>query len=539
MAARLDALAGTTSGSPPAGYDVVEKSVTELLADLAHKKITAEALTRAYLARIEAVDVDGPALRSIIALNPHAIEDARRSDSERASGKSGGPLRGIPVLIKDNIETADGTATTAGSEALAFNIARRNAPLVERLIDAGAIILGKTNLSEWANFRSSNSISGWSAVGGLVKNPYVLDRNACGSSSGTGAAIAASLAAAGVGTETDGSVTCPSSVNGLVGIKPTVGLVSRTYVVPISHNQDTPGPMGRSVADVAALLNVMAGTDPNDPATKNADRYKRDYVAALSNASLKGKRLGVMRYAVAGVGPATGAVFARAVALLKAQGAVIVELSDFKPNAQLGDAEMTVLLTDVKTDLNAYLASTPPTVRTRTLSEVIDFNRSHPRELRLFGQDLFEKAEATEGTGAASYRKARALCLRYARIEGIDRLIARNKLDALIAPTAGPAWRTDVVDGDNASGSAGSLPAVAGYPHLTVPMGYVTGLPVGLSFIGRAWSEATLLALGAAYERVAQHRQAPRYLPSIESSPDIGPLLAPYRPAGPGTVAIG
>ena len=510
----------------PATYAVAEKSVAQLDGDLALGRVTSEALTRLYLARIDALDIHGPALHSVLALDPHAVDEARRSDRDRAAGSIRGPLDGIPVLIKDNIESADGTATTAGSDALANNVTERDAPLVARLRAAGAIVLGKTNLSEWANFRSSNSISGWSSRGGLVKNPYVLDRSACGSSSGTGAAIAASLAAVGVGTETDGSITCPAATNGLVGLKPTVGLVSRTRVVPVSHNQDTPGPIGRSVADVAALLDVIAGSDANDPATRDADRHKRDYAGALRNASLAGARLGVLQYAAASVSPAVDAEFNRAVKLLRAHGATIVELAE-KPSAALGDAEQTVLLGDFKTDVNAYLASTPATVKARTLAAVIAFNRADARELRLFGQDLFEKANATRGSTGAAYRRALLFGRRLSRREGIDRLLVRYRLDALIGPSYGTAWRIDAVNGDNASGSISSLAAVAGYPHLTVPMGYVTGLPVGISFIGTAWSEAKLLALGAAYERSAAARRPPRYVPSIEAQPGIEHLFAP------------
>jgi amidase len=516
-----------TIASPPGTYVVAEKSIARLDADLASGAVTSEEITSAYLARIAAIDAHGPALQSVIALDPHALDDARRSDRARAAGKSRGPLEGIPVLIKDNIESADGTATTAGSRALANNVSNRDAPLVARLRAAGAIVLGKTNLSEWANFRSSNSISGWSGIGGLVKNPYALDRSACGSSSGTGAAIAASLAAVGVGTETDGSVTCPAAENGLVGLKPTVGLVSRTNVVPISHTQDTPGPIGRSVADVAALLNVIAGSDPRDPATKNADEHKRDYVESLRGASLAGKRLGVLLYAQTSVGGPTQAVFERAVALLRARGATIVEIADYKPDRALGSAEFTVLTTDFKSDLNAYLASTPSTVRTRTLGALIAFNRADSRELGLFGQDTFLIANATKGTSDPAYRAALRTCDRLARTEGIDRLLARYKLDALVAPSYGPASRIDVVDGDNGSGSIAELPAVAGYPHLTVPMGYVFGLPVGISFVGRAWSEASLLAMGAAYERASQARRPPGYAASVETTPRIAHLLAP------------
>jgi amidase len=359
----------------------------------------------------------------------------------------------------------------------------------------------------------------------LVKNPYVLDRSACGSSSGTGSAIAASLAAVGVGTETAGSVTCPASINGLVGLKPTLGLVSRTHVVPISHNQDTPGPIGRSVADVAAMLNVIAGSDPNDPATRAADTHKRDYVRGLHDASLHGKRLGVLRYAIPSVGPAAGNVFDHAVALLRAQGAQIVEIADFKPHAGLDDAESTILLTDFKADLNAYLATTPPAVHTRTLADIIAFNRTDARELALFGQDLFIKANATTGLDDAKYLEALRMAHDASRRDGIDRLMTHDRLDALIAPTFGPASRIDVVDGDNIAGDAALLPAIAGYPHLTVPMGYVAGLPVGISFIGRAWSEGSLLELGAAYERAARVRRPPAYQASIESGPHTARLL--------------
>jgi amidase len=507
-------------------YSVVEKSVAELQADMTAGHVTSEEIARAYLARIEAIDRSGPTLRSVIAINPHAIEDARRLDAERRAGRVRGPLHGIPVLIKDNIETDDGTATTAGSLALAQNVTLRDAPVVRRLKDAGAIVLGKTNLSEWANIRSPRSISGWSAVGGLVKNPYVLDRNACGSSSGTGAAIAASLAAVGIGTETDGSVTCPAAVGALAGLKPTVGLVSRTHVVPISHSQDTPGPMGRSVEDIAVLLTAMAGSDPADPATADADAHRTDYAAALAGATLKGKRLGLLTFAAGGGGPADAA-FQRAVEMMKAEGAEVVELPAYKPPPDLGDDELTVLLTELRADLNAYLATTPPTVSTRTLADVIAFNRAYPRELALFGQELFEQAEQTKGLDDPDYKKARDAARRLAGVEGIDALIQDNHLDALIAPSYGPAWRIDVVTGDHGSGRSSSLPAIAGYPHLTVPMALDHGLPLGVSFIGPAWSEAQLLQLGYAFEQATHARQPPQYLPSLETQPDVEGAVAP------------
>lgn len=516
--------AGAVQAAAP--YSVVERSVAQLDADMAAGRVTSEALVRAYLARIAAIDRSGPALRSVIALNPHALEDARRLDAERRAGHVRGPLHGVPVLVKDNIETGDGTATTAGSLALKDNVTLRDAPVIRRLKDAGAVILGKANLSEWANIRTARSVSGWSGVGGLVKNPYALDRSACGSSSGTGAAVAASLAAVGVGTETDGSVTCPAAFAALVGLKPTVGLVSRTRVVPISHSQDTPGPMGRSVEDVALLLTAMAGSDPADPATAAADAHRTDYAAGLAGASLKGKRLGILTYAT-GFSPAVDAVFARAVAALKAQGAEVVELKAYRPPADLSQEELAVLMTELKTDLDAYLATTPPAVRTRTLAQVIAFDRATPRETALIGQELFEMAEATHGLDDPAYRKARADSLRQAGAEGIDRLLAEDRLDALIAPSYGAPYRVDVATGDHDEGESSTLAAVAGYPHLTVPMGQVRGLPVGLSFIGPAWSEARLLALGAAFERAVPARRPPTYAASLEDAPDVQAAMAP------------
>ena len=429
------------------------------------------------------------------------------------------------VLVKDNIDTDDGTATTAGSLALRDNVTLRDAPAVRRLKDAGAVILGKTNLSEWANIRSAHSISGWSGVGGLVKNPYVLDRSAAGSSSGTGAAIAASLAAAGVGTETDGSVTAPSAFTGLVGLKPTLGLVSRTRVIPISASQDTPGPMARSVEDAAILLTAMAGSDQDDPATAEADARRTDYLAALRGASLAGKRLGVLRYACK-LRPAAELVFDAALARLRAAGAEVIDV-DFTPPDDLGKNEHAVLLTELKAGLNAYFASMPAAVGIRTLADVIAFNRSTPREMALFGQDALEKAEATPGLDDPAYLKARAESLRAAGAEGIDRLLAADRLDALIAPTCGPAARIDVGGDHHWGGGATTLPAIAGYPHLTVPMGQLRGLPLGLSFIGPAWSDAAMLALGHAFEQAVGPRRAPTYLPTLEDGAEIAAAFAP------------
>ena len=526
------ALAALFACAPPASAQptIVERSAVDLSADLAAGRTTSEALVRAYLKRIEDIDRGGPALHSVIALNPHALADARKADADRRAGKLTGPLQGVPVLIKDNIESADDTATTAGSLALANNVTGRDAPVVKRLTDAGAIILGKTNLSEWANIRSARSISGWSGVGGLVKNPNVLNRNACGSSSGTGAAIAASLAAVGVGTETDGSVTCPSAVNGLAGIKPTLGLLSRTHIVPISHSQDTAGPMGRSVADIALLLTAMAGSDPADKATRTADAHKTDYLAALKAASLKGKRIGVLRYAADG-SPPVQAIFEQSLAALKAAGATVVEIKDFKPAKAMGELEFKVLMVELKADLNAYLASTDPQkVKTRTLADVIAFNASTPREMALFGQDEFELAQKTKGLNDPAYLKARADSLRMAGKEGIDKLLATYRLDALTAPTTVPAWVSDAVDGDHVEGEgATSLAAIAGYPHVTLPMGYVRDLPVAISFIGKAWDDAKLLQIAYAFEQATHARRAPAYLPTLEGSATVAPLLAPAR----------
>ncbi len=514
----LFAVVTACSPTRTATYDVEEKSIAQLQADLTAGAVTSEQLVQAYLDRIAAIDDAGPTLNAVIALNPNALADARALDAERRAGRLRGPLHGVPILLKDNIESADPMPTTAGSLALAANTTNRDAPFVERLRAAGAIILGKTNLSEWANIRDTASVSGWSAVGGLTRNPYALDRNACGSSSGSGSAAAASLAAAAIGTETDGSVVCPASINGLVGIKPTVGLVSRTHVVPISHSQDTAGPMARSVADVALLLTAMAGTDAADPATAEADGRRRDYTAALNAGALQGRRIGVLRF-MAGFHRDTDVVFTAALQQLRAAGAELVEIETAPPNLDaLGADELTILLAELKSDLNAYLATTPQAVTTRTLADVIAFNTATPAETVLFGQALFVRAEATGGVDDPAYRTARARApAQAARI--LDDLMRTNRVDALVAPTTSPAWVTDVVLGDHfVGGSASSLPAVAGYPHITVPMGLVNGLPVGLSIIGERWSEEKLIAFAYAFEQRANARTPPRYVASVEQA---------------------
>jgi len=455
--------------------------------------------------RIAELDDAGPELNAVIVANPNAPAEARAAASL--------PLKGRTVLVKDNIETRE-WPTTAGSLALENNMTGRDAPLIARLRAAGGVVLGKTNLSEWANIRSTRSTSGWSAVGGLTRNPHATDRNACGSSSGSGAAIAAGFAWAAIGTETDGSITCPASVNGIVGFKPTVGLVSRTHVVPISHSQDTAGPMTRTVADAALLLGAIAGSDPADPATAEADMRKVDYTAGLAEASLAGVRIGVMRKAVGGH-PGVTALFERALADLRRAGAELVEI-DFEPDDKMGEDEFMVLQYELREDLAAYLASSPADIPVRTLDDVIAFNEAHAaEELRWFGQEIFLTAAKT--TDRAVYEAVRANSLRLAGAEGIDKLLAEHRVSFLIAPTVGPAWTTDLVNGDHYDGSigAGSLAAVAGYPHLSVPMGAVEGLPVGLSIIGAKWQDAAVLRAGAAYERA-------------RSEPVPEPRLAPW-----------
>lgn len=472
-----------------------------------------------YLKRIAEIDDNGPHLNAVIATFPDATDQARRLDAERKAGKVRGPLHGIPILVKDNVEVAGSLPTTAGSLALKDNITNRDAPMIARLREAGAIILGKTNLSEWANIRSGNSTSGWSAIGGLTKNPHVLDRNTCGSSSGSGAAAAANLAPLTIGTETDGSIVCPASINGIVGFKPTLGLVSRSRIIPISHSQDTAGPITRTVRDAALLLTVMAGGDPTDPATSEADKRKSDYAAKLTLDALKGLRLGVPRDRV-GDNPAIKARFEAALDLLRQQGAEIVDIADTRKGFEgLGDAEFEVLMVELKADLNAYLAETPPGVKTRTLEQVIAFNKAEPAELRWFGQELFDLAQSKKDLDDPAYKEALAKSKRLAGPEGIDRLLRENKVDLLVSPTTGVAWKTDIVNGDQYSGpSASALPAIAGYPHLTVPMGMIEGLPLGISFVGTAWDDERVLQAGYAYEQASKARVEPAFKPSIEAN---------------------
>jgi amidase len=475
-----------------------------------------EAITAAYLARIAAIDDNGPMLNAVIATFPDAMDQARSLDAELHAGRYRGPMHGIPILVKDNVEVAGPLPTTAGSLALAGNITNRDAPFIARLRAAGAVILGKTNLSEWANIRSRNSTSGWSALGGLTKNPHALDRNSCGSSSGSGSAAAAALAAGTIGTETDGSITCPAGVNGVVGFKPTVGLVSRRFVVPISHSQDTAGPMTRSVRDAAILLTAMAGSDPQDPATADADRWRGNYAAGLSADALRGLRIGVMR-----APNVDAALFDAAIAKLKDCGAEIILLDTSKIDQQkIGQGEFKVLLTELKADLGSYLQELPDgLVPHKTLADIIAFNKSNAdRELQYFGQDIFEAADKEKGLDDPAYLSALATS-RGMATDALNQMFANNKVDVIIAQTNGVAWVSTLGKGDAFSGpSASQLPAVAGFPHLTVPMGLSGGLPIGLSFIGPKWHDHDVLKAGFAYEQLSKARATAEFRTNIEGN---------------------
>lgn len=505
--------ANAPSGTAPFAY--AELSVAELQQRMQRGALTSRTLTAAYLQRIAQIDAAGPTLRSVIEVNPDALAIATAMDAERRAGKVRGPLHGIPVLIKDNIDTADKMQTTAGSLALVGAPAPRDAYLVERLRAAGAVLLGKTNLSEWANFRSTRSTSGWSGRGGQTRMPYVLDRNPCGSSSGTGSAISANLAAIGIGTETDGSIICPSSICGLVGLKPTVGLVSRSGIIPISASQDTAGPMTRTVADAAALLTVIAGADPRDGATAaSAGHVASDYTTFLDAKALEGARIGVARN-MAGIHPMVDAAFERAIAALRTAGAVIVDPCDVPTVGQTDDHETEVLLYEFKDGINAYLASRGSTTRMKSLGDLIAFNRDNAsREMPWFGQEQFEKAQSKGPLSDSNYQRALAACRRLSREEGIDAVIARHHVDAIIAPSNGPSWPIDLINGDRYTGGNSSVAAVAGYPSITVPMGFAGPLPLGVSFIGGAWSEGRLLALAYAFEQATHARRAPTLLPT-------------------------
>ena len=497
-------------------FELDEATVESLQKAMADGRYTARAIAELYLGRIAELDRQGPTLRSIIELNPDNLRIADALDAERRTGTLRGPLHGIPVLLKDNLDTGDRMATSAGSLALASSIARSDSTVARKLREAGAVILGKTNLSEWANFRSTRSSSGWSGRGGQTRNPYVLDRNPCGSSSGTGAAIAANLATLGMGTETDGSIVCPANNCGLVGIKPTVGLVSRAGIIPISATQDTAGPMTRTVADAAVLLNAIQGADDRDPATRRlATRSRQDFTTALVSGRLRGARLGVARNFF-GFNAAVDLQLEDALSALKSEGAVLVDPADFPTAGQFDDAEFEVLLFEFKAGINAYLAGLGAQAPVKNLADVIAFNeREKAREMPIFGQEIFKRAEEKGPLTTPSYRSALARCRRLSRRQGIDALVARHRLDAIVAPTGGPAWTTDHLNGDHFTGGSSTPAAVAGYPAITVPAGAVSGLPFGLSFFGPAWSELKLIGLAYGFEQATKHRRPPGFQPTL------------------------
>ncbi|MFN2398671.1 MAG: amidase [Gemmatimonadaceae bacterium] len=504
----------------PPQAELDEITVTELQKAMESGRYSARSVAELYLRRIEEVDRKGPALKSVIEVNPDALAIAESLDNERRnrSGGTRGPLHGIPVLIKDNIDTADNMRTSAGSLALAESVAARDAFIARKLREAGAVILGKTNLSEWANFRSTHSSSGWSARGGQTRNPYALDRNPCGSSSGSGSASAANLATLAIGTETDGSIVCPASACGLVGVKPTVGLVSRSGIIPISHSQDTAGPMTRTVSDAAALLGVIAGFDPADSATSASRGRTEDYTRFLDAAGLKGARLGIARNFF-GFNDRVDGIMSEAIAAMKNAGAVIVDPANFPTRGQFDDSEFEVLLFEFKHDLNAYLSKlgTATSALPRSLADLIEFNdRNAPREMPYFGQEIFLRAQKKGPLTSSAYKKALARNHLLSRARGIDALVAKHKLDAIVAPTGGPAWTTDVVNGDHFSGGSSTAAAVAGYPAITVPAGFVYGLPVGITFFGKAWTEPKLFRVAYAFEQATKVRKAPAFLPTAD-----------------------
>lgn len=518
--ARRDVILTALTASPEVGsFELDEVSIAQLQDGMKSGKYTSRSITEQNIARIEAIDRNGPSLKSVIELNPDAPTIADALDKERAEKGPRGPLHGIPVLIKDNIDTSDKMATTAGSLALIGSKPPADAFVVQQLRKAGAVILGKTNLSEWANIRSNHSTSGWSGRGGLTKNPYALDRNTSGSSSGSAAAVSANLCTVAVGTETDGSIVSPSSINGIVGIKPTVGLVSRTGIIPISHTQDTAGPMARTVTDAAILLGALAAIDVEDKTT-TASRGKSitDYTRGLDPKGLNGARIGVVRKYF-GFHRDVDSVMGNALEVLKQEGAIVIDPADIETIGKFDDAEFTVLLYELKADLNAYLTRLGSSVRVHSLKEIIDYNEQNKKtEMPYFGQETFLKAEAKGALTSKEYLDALNKCRRLSRKEGIDKVMDKHKLDALVAPTDSAAWVTDLVNGDHYLGGSSTAAAVAGYPSVTVPAGFVFGLPVGISFFGRAWSEQTLIKLAYAFEQATKYRKKPQFLPTADVS---------------------
>ena len=510
---------------PVSEFPLEEVSITELHAGMVSGRWSSEEITRLYLERIQEIDGQGPTLRSLIETNPDALEIAAQRDGERREGRVRGCLHGIPILVKDNVATHDRMTTTAGSWALEGSIPPQDSGVARKLREAGAVILGKANLSEWANFRSSRSSSGWSGRGGQCKNPYVLDRNPCGSSSGSGAAASASLCAAALGTETNGSIVCPASINGVVGIKPTVGLVSRSRIIPISHTQDTAGPMARTVRDAALVLGCIAGVDPADPATVASQSHAHtDYTPFLDPEGLRGKRIGVATQYSRGH-EAVEALFGQALQVMREAGATVLEIPTVEAWRQMGRHSGTVMSYEFKADLNSYLEELGPDAPVRSLEEIIDFNREHADlEMPWFQQELLIRSQELGPLSEPEYQEALKEMLRLSRDEGIDAVMAEQDLDAIVAPTEGPAWTTDLINGDRFIMGSSSPAAIAGYPSITVPMGFFTELPVNVSFWGRAWSEPELMAMAFAFETETRHRRPPRFIPTLDIGgvPEMG-----------------